>query len=212
MADLPKTLPRRQFLSGAACLAGVAAFGLSTRPAFAVSASAAPEPPLSLAFWDGTRFVAADRMDYGDHALCASGARLSILAAPQQNPALKSVDVHYRVAVNDSDTWLPMQAWARSTYSVARASISMPVTPAGTLLSVRHGEAETLCHLSTGNEAGAAKLRRGIYVLAAAKPAWAVYTFQPNVEGHATGILSRRSLSGPVPAEFDYLTIRVESA
>ena len=214
MTDKKTTvLHRRQFLQGAACVVGAATLGLAVRPALSGTPKwlqgNEPETPLSIGYWDGTRFISAHHLTSGDSALCQTGALVRIHGISNGQKPL-AVNAHYRVQVGDQDQTVPFHAWTASEHGSAGISFRMPVDrEQGLLLSVLHGR-ETFCKLSVDSANGAPKLRTGTYILAPGSVN--LSACQLEQAGKDAARLTRRSLRGFVPVAFDYVAVTITQA
>lgn len=205
-------LPRREFLRRSACLVGATAVALNTRNGLAATPQSGntATPALSLAFWDGTRLIPADRLPAGDPVLCRTGAHLVVRAMPAPGVRrLTALDAHYLISLDGSDTHVPYHVWAANPHGPAHAVFTMPVAPDGTVrLSARHDGEETGLSLTTGPSPDTPKLRAGHYVLAPGVANWGAYQFQ----AEADLPLVRRTLSGFAPASLEYLVLSISPA
>ena len=207
----PISLPRRDFLRGAACALGaVCALGLEATGTQAAPASDAPA--LSVAFWTGKRLVDARHLPACGPSLFPSGARLTV-HAHGGGEGLRAINAHFPVMLGGEERHVPFHAWTAAAPAHAEARFVMPVPPgAGLLLSALHEETETFVRLRADAAPGQPGLQPGLYVLALGHPSWPGYHLETEALRAPSGPLSRRSLGGFVPARFGYRVLSVERA
>lgn len=205
------TIRRRTFLGGAAATGAVAALGLGTLgEARAENTSpTADRPGLSLAYWDGARFVPASGLAAGDASLCATGAAITIEApALPRERRLRQMDIHLPAEIDGQEQNVVFHALhAAPSGGAHRARFIVPVRAHhGLVLGTETAAgAAARVDLVISTEPGEAKLRPGTYAMALGRPRWSLC----RVEGR---VVTRRTRQGFVPAEFDHVVITVAPA
>jgi hypothetical protein len=207
-------MDRREFLRGAAVLAGSLALGWKSP---AEAATKAHTTGASLAFWDGRRIVRASRIQASADSLNGRGARVIIhghsVPAGQASCAIRGINAHFTAEQENSTISVPFHAWSASYHTSHKAAFTMPVdADRGLLFSVEHAgktAAEERFTLSASGNTGDTALRPGTYIVAAGQPNWAGCRL---IEDDGRQTLVRTALGAARPADFEYVLITVSEA
>jgi hypothetical protein len=205
---------RRDFLRGAAVLAGSLALGWkSTAEAMACDRSAGA----SLVFWNGSRIAHPARIAASADALIRTGARVTIhghaVPAGQTSSLLRGINAHYSVEHENSKISVPFYAWTASCHTNQKTAFTMPIeADHGLRLSVEHAAKdapEEHFFLSAARRPGSASLRPGTYVLAVGQPNWVGCHL---IEEDGRRKLVRTALGATQPVDFEYVLITISEA
>lgn len=208
------TMGRRDFLRGAAVLAGSLALGWKSKAEAAADSHAAGA---SLVFWNGTRIAHPARIAASADTLIRTGARVTIhghvVPAGQTSPLLRGIKAHYSVEHENSRISVPFYAWNASCHTNQKTAFTMPVeADQGLCLSVEHAAKdvpEEHFFLAAARNSGSASLRPGTYVVAAGRPNW-IGCRLIEEDGHPK--LVRTALGATRPVDFEYVLITVSEA
>lgn len=204
---------RRDFLRGAAVLAGSLALGWKSAEATADSHAAGA----SLVFWNGTRIAHPARIAPAADALIRTGARVTIhghaIPAGQMSPLLRGINAHYSVEHENSRISVPFYAWNASCHTNQKTAFTMPVeADQGLRLSVEYaanGGSEEHFFLSAAQSSGSTSLCPGTYVVAPGQPSWIGCRL---IEENGRPKLVRTALGATRSVDFEYILITVSEA
>lgn len=206
MPHLDSSFPRRQFLKGAVGALGASALGLGP---VAALAKMAPTKIVTLAYWDGTRFVLANRLASGDATL--TSARLTLRGFNNDGGVIKAIDAYF-VVPNGTKPAIhaPFSAWVSPPRGAPKVRFVQSVDPTlGILLKLQlsdaTGSTASTTNLISGTAAGN-KLKEGTYVLVSGAVDMNQFTLDLS---NSSAPLSRRLGTGAVP---QYIVIDVERA
>lgn len=178
-------LPRRSFLTGAASLVGATVMGL---PKLARADDGGrgnlKKSPVSIGFWDGSRFVSADRLEAGDATL--GSVRLD-MRGYGSGSVLGSISVSSWASTSTGNGWAPFLAWQAPPQGCGKARFVMPVdTTHGLRISTQEvsgGAASvTDINLIAGTGSGP-KIQAGTYVVAVGRVNWDSYHLDTSAAG-----------------------------
>jgi hypothetical protein len=207
-----RKIARRDFLkAGSAAAIGFSVVALRPGSLFAAPPGRGVAPLLSLGYasevpaeGQSVRLAAAERTLLGDPAFISRGARVTIqsFARAARSRGVKGgvgIDVIHPVIGYAPEKYPRFHAWA---YSVDKSleniggpiAFTVPVTATQGLAMVVRSVTfaddepvnETRLHLTLGSEFGAAKLQRGVYVLAFSEgagdvvPSWSAHSLSSN--------------------------------
>jgi hypothetical protein len=187
-------IARRDLFRGTASLLGGAALGLA--PTFglaqgvkagpAPSAPVAPTQPMSIGYWDGVRFVAAESVAAGDVTL--EHVRLTVTSS--QGGGLRAIEANGLVPTGKSIQKVPFTLWAAPPTGATKTSAVVPTSVGeGLSLNAFIGSGKQVLTLRTDRSAGP-KLREGTYVIAQGRVDWASLSLNARgelVSGGAAG-------------------------
>lgn len=165
-----KSIKRRDVLKGAAALAGAVALENS-----AVAQVLGSTATISVAYFDGTRLIPADRLPKGDGSL----EQVVVSMKGHNKGQLHGIDAQFEVRQAKGSKLYPYKAWEPG--SVASEFV-MPVSAKnGVRLSVSQRTTKSTAtvplQLQVGTAKGA-KLREGTYVIVAGNINWNGYRFE----------------------------------
>ena len=191
------SIARRDFLRGAATLAGASVLGPSAvaRALFPVQASVA------LFYWDGERLLPADRLPGGDPGI--DRVRLTIGGHGDASD-LQALNAIFPVLTSAGLRAFPYHAWVAGG---SRSRFTMPVDEDGNVtlrveLSGKQATAGDL-RLNVGGRSGP-KLREGVYVLVSGDVDLGGFVLDPKDDD--SPLVDRNGLLAP----FGYLTLAIE--
>lgn len=170
MSQRSTSIARRDLFRGAAALLGGSALGLVP-----TLAEAAPKAaPLSLGYWNGARFVAAESLVSGDSTL--DRVRLTLTSAG--GGGFDALEAHAPARGRER---VPFILWVSPPAGIVRSRAKVATEFDGSLvLGVNvKGEKRREVHLAAGRSAGP-KLREGTYVLAPESDDWASFRLDEN--------------------------------
>lgn len=172
MSDsLNPNLDRRTFIRGAATAVGATAIAGSG----IASNLALTAPVISVAYFDGKRLIPIDRMPAADRTL----RRVEVTLQGFGKGKMRRITANFPVRTPKGVKPHPFHAWSTGGFT---SKFEMPVdSKNGLSLSVAQGtaKAETATALTLGvGSAKGAKLREGMYIIAAGPVNWASYRFE----------------------------------
>lgn len=170
-------IPRRTFLRGAAGVVGAGVLGASPAIAGALQLSGGVAPTVSIAYWDGKKFIPAERLPRGDAGLHSISVSLVGYGKPGN---LIGLDTYNPIKVGAKMQNVSFMAWSASLRGGSRTKFVMPVQPgSGIRLAAKtiSGKERFSSDVQLSNgTASAPKLREGTYVITASPISWGVHT------------------------------------
>jgi hypothetical protein len=202
---------RRRFLKSSALLGSAAALEAISIP---ISGAAAGflQPAMTLSYWSSEGLVDATTLASGDASLASSGVRVTIenYSPPEGvSPLFRGFVAMFVVDTGSQSEPLPFYAWV-PTNPVKRSSFFMPVSPANGisfLIATAEQRFSTESYYLTVESASpAAKLRTGLYVIAAG------YRRPEHLAPRTESGLVRLADTNGQPPSFEHLLIDVARA
>src|SRR5579859_4896134 len=121
-------IPCRTFLKGTSSALGLAVLGIAPQTALAGARKlkALKTRSLSVAFWNETRFIPADRLGAGDMDL--SQVRITIRSHGRPGQ-MKSIDVLSYASGKSGNVKVPFQAWVAPPHGCAVVKFIQHIDP-----------------------------------------------------------------------------------
>jgi hypothetical protein len=181
----------------------VAASALSISPVSVFAQSATP-PAVTVGYWNGSRFVAADQLPAGDQTLSFVKIGLNGFGS---SGSLVGIEGHALMPVTSNEFLrLPFTAWVAPPVGCQNTQFVMTVNPTkGVLLSVQQRVSGTVQATDVsllGNSPTGSKLREGTYIVLAGKVDLSTITFPTSkVVGPVIGV------GAQAPSQYVLMTV-----